>query len=152
MSVCQQSRKRKAAHDHTQRRRSNPAMVLLDVDTQVLHVSTGPVCSASVVEIVALSSDGSAATVEIVDAATAATSCKGKGKLPLIEEIDEYSNEEFVPQKTTHLSKKNYDTTRKFQDTWAARLPWLSFSMVLTGCLSMSNALFVLRSQGSKKI
>ena len=114
MSVCQQSRKRKAAHDHTQRRRSNPAVELLDVDTQVLPVSTGLVCSDSVVEIVALSLDGLVATIEIVDAAAVATSRKGKGKLPLIEEIDEYSDEEFVLQKRAHLPKKNSDTTRKF--------------------------------------
>ena len=42
----------------------------------------------------------------------------------MIKEVDDYSNEEFVPEKKAKLPKKNYDTTRKFQDTWAAHLPW----------------------------
>ena len=152
MSVCQQSRKRKAAHDHTQHRRSNPTVVLLDVDTQGLPESTGPVYSASVVEIVALSSDGSAATVEIVDVATTATSRKGKGKLPLIEEIDEYSDEEFVPQKTAHLPKKNYDATRKFQETWVACLPWAELFRGSDGLFEYVKCIVCTQITGKQKI
>ena len=117
MFVCQQSQKRKAAPDRMQHRRSNPAMVLLTADTHVLPVSTTPVCSDFVVEIVALSSKESVVIVNTIDMPAGATICKDKGKLLVIEEVDDYSDEEFVPEKIAKLPKKNYDTTRKFQDT-----------------------------------
>ena len=52
---------------------------------------------------------------------------KGTDVLPVIEEADEYSDDDFVPT-TTKGPKKNYDAQRKFQDTWAARLPWAEIS------------------------
>ena len=135
-----------------QHHRSNPAVVLLTTDTHVLPVSTTHVCSDSVVEIIALSSVESVATVNTIDATASATICKGKGKLPMIEEVDDYSDEEFVPEKTTKLPKKNYDTTRKFQDTWAARLSWAEVFRGSDGLLEYVKCTICTQITGKPKI
>ena len=79
--------------------------------------------SDSVVEIIALSSDGSA-SVQGLEIAESSRACKGKQKLPVIDEVDDQSDEDFVAGAAEKVPKKNYDATRKFQDSWAARLPW----------------------------
>ena len=49
---------------------------------------------------------------------------KEKDKLSVIEEVNDYSEDDFVADVKEKVTKKNYDATKKFQDTWAAGLPW----------------------------
>ena len=128
-SVCEKPRKRKATHALPQRRRSNPAVTLLQPDAEKSPMCTPVVSPESVHEVILLSSDGSVQTLP--ESATAAESLddarvrKGKCTLPVVEDVDDLSDDEFEP--TLHgdkVPKKNYDATRKFQETWAAKLPW----------------------------
>ena len=45
--------------------------------------------------------------------------------MPVIEKVNDYSENDFVADVKEKVTKKNYDATKKFQDTWAARLPWV---------------------------
>ena len=126
-SVCETLRKRKASHAPCQRPRSNPAVTLLNVDADTVPLCTVPVSPGLGIEVIALSSDGSnetAHSTNSVETVEAAKVRKGKGKLPIIEEVDDMSDDEFEPDVKEKVPKKNYDATRKFQDTWSAKLPW----------------------------
>lgn len=122
--MCENPKKRKANQCKTKRRRSNPAVALLNPNAPTVDVLSAPVGSDSVVEIIAVSSDGSSGTVQTVETVEAATARKGKGKLAVVEELDDLSDDEFVPDVKEKVPKKNYDATRKFQETWSAKLPW----------------------------
>lgn len=128
MSVCNQPRKRKDLGC----RRSNPAVNLINPHDLVLP-SNVPIADqsveGSVVEVIALSSDGSTtAIVEPIDIELSIPPCnrKGKGKLPVYNEVDDCSDDELVSIEAPlqKKCKKSYESNRKFQDTWAARLPW----------------------------
>jgi hypothetical protein len=128
MSVCNKLRKRKVTDGGVSHCRSNPAVILLNPD-DLLVPSIVPIVdqsiAESVVEVIALSSDGSTTTVD-TDIAVSPCNRKGKSKLPVCDEIDDCSDDELVlihaaPKKKR---KKSYESSRKFQDTWAARLPW----------------------------
>ena len=125
MSICDNSRKKKATSEKTKRRRSNLTIALLNADgfATTSH-STLLLQSDSIIEVIAHSSDGSTTIVESLESAEAARARKEKGKLPIIEEVNDYSEDDFVADVKEKVTKKNYDATRKFQDTWAARLLW----------------------------
>ena len=113
MSVCNKPRKRKGndQSDQTmQRRRSNPAVRLITVDS--LHETrVFPTGSDSVVEVIPLPSDGSNTVLE-----SRKPRRNRKGNLPVLDDVDEYSDEEFVPnpEGAKTKCKKSYEATRKF--------------------------------------
>ena len=107
---------------NVQRRRSNPAVRLITADA-LQEIRVLPIASDSVVEVIPLASDGSNTMLE---SRKARRSQKGKGKLPVLDDVDDYSDEEFVSNSKAPKKecKKSYEATRKFQDTWAAKLSW----------------------------
>ena len=64
ISVCNNSRKRKAKSEKTKRRRSNLAVALLNADGSATPSHSTPLLqSDSIIEVIALSLDGSIAIV-----------------------------------------------------------------------------------------
>jgi hypothetical protein len=115
MFVCNNHRKRKANVENVQRWRSNPAVCLIDSDA-LPDIGILPIAIDLVFEVIPLSSDGSTFTLE---SSKTPKSRKGKDKLPIIDNIDDYSDEYFVPnpEAPKKESKKLYEATRKFHDT-----------------------------------
>jgi hypothetical protein len=112
MSVCNKPRKWKVSDPN--RRRSNPAVILLNPDDLVVP-SVVPIIdqpAESVVEVIALSSDGSTTSVA-VEVVVLPCNRKGKSKLPISDEIDDCSDEEFVPTKAPpkKKDKKSYESS-----------------------------------------
>jgi hypothetical protein len=122
MSICNNPRKYKINDQNMQQRRSNPAIPLITSDA-LLETGVLPTTSNSVVEVIPLSSNGSNTTLESIKVPR---SRKGKGKFPVLDDVDDYLDKEFVPNPEAPKKecKKSYEATRKFQDTWAAKLSW----------------------------
>ena len=78
--------------------------------------------SDDIVQVITLSSDASTATLESADA-KAQRIRKGKSALPVVHEVDDLSDKEFIAGETVAAPKRSSEATRKFQETWAARLP-----------------------------
>ena len=120
MSVCNNPKKRKGNDQSVQRWRSNPVVHLITADA--LHESRVlPTTSDSVVKVIPLASDGSNTMLE-----SRKPRRNRKGNLHVLDDVDEYSDEEFVPNSKAPKKecKKSYEATQKFQDTWATKLPW----------------------------
>ena len=112
MSACDNSRKRKGTLFHGNRRRSNPVVPLLTAEASV-HAVSSTLPSDSVVEIIALSSDGSA-SIQGLEIAESSRARKGKQKLPVIDKVDDQSDKDFVAGVAEKILKKNYDAIWKF--------------------------------------
>ena len=77
---------------------------------------------------------------------------KGKQKLPIIDEVDDQSDEDFVAGAAEKVLKKNYDATRKFQDSWAARLPWVELICGIDGLIEYLKCIVCSQITGKPKI
>ena len=131
-----------------QRRRSNPAVALLPCDVTHAAPNHVPVVCP---QVITLSSDASTATAETADAITERAR-KGKSALPVVHELDDMSDEEFVAEEKAARPKRSYKATRKFHETWAAQLTWAELFRGSDGLFESVKCVVCLQVTGKPKI
>ena len=102
-----------------------------------------------VVKVISLSSGASTASGENATP-TPSTKDKRKGVLPECEDSDD--DDCVVGEPQQKKSKKLYEASRKFQDTWAARLPWAELHRGGDGLYESVKCLVCLTVEGRAKI
>ena len=99
--------------------------------------------------MVALSSDGSLNTEYNT---IVLNNNKGKEKLPMCKKEDNEHVNEFQLEPSMKKTKKTYKASRKFQDTWAVRLPWVELYWRSNGLYESVKYLVCLLIKGKDKI